>query len=169
MTTTIESTIFFEIITPSPIEVSFSAFVEELPLWWPREYTWSREVLKKMTIAPYINGHCFETGPNDFRCDWGRVLEFERPHLVAFSWQIDASRVPVPDPEKASKVTVSFKTLEDKTVRVRLIHSAFDRHGNDWGAYALAMNSPQGWPFILDKFKQYLDATGKRPLPRPTP
>lgn len=165
MTTAIESTIFSEITTPSPIEASFSAFVDELLLWWPKEYTWSQETLKKITIAPYINGHCFETGPNDFRCDWGRVLEFERPHLISFSWQIDAGRVPVPNPEKASKVSVTFKTLEDKTVRIRLIHSGFDRHGKNWQAYAQAMNGPRGWPFILEKFRQNLETAAKRPMP----
>ena len=163
MSATIDSTIFSEIITPSSIEESFSIFVDHLQDWWPREYTWSQGVLQKMTIAPYVNGHCFEIGPNEFRCDWGRVLEFERPYHIAFSWQINASRVPEPDPEKASKVIVSFKTLEDKTVRVRLIHSSFEKHGADWPAYAQAMNSEKGWSFILEKYSQYTETYRKRP------
>lgn len=163
MTTAIDTTIFSEIISTLPVEESFSAFVDQLQEWWPKEYTWSQQSLKKMTIAPYINGHCFETGPNDFRIDWGRVLEFERPYHIAFSWQISSSRVPVPDPEKASKVTVTFKTLEDKTVRIRLIHSSFDRHGSDWEEYARAMNSEKGWPYILEKYRQFLETLSRRP------
>ena len=163
MTTAIDSTIFSEIVTTASIEDSFSIFVDHLQDWWPREYTWSQESLKKMSIALYINGHCFETGPNDFRCVWGRVLEFERPIHIAFSWQINPARVPVPDPEKASKVTVSFKTLENKTVRVRLIHSSFDKHGTDWEQYAQAMNSEKGWAFILEKYRSYLESYSSRP------
>src|SRR5688500_13265781 len=163
MTTAIETTIFSEIITTSPIEECFSIFVDHLQDWWPREYTWSQGTLKKITIAPYINGHCFETGPYDFRCDWGRVVEFERPFHIAFTWQISASRVPVPDPEKASKVTVTLKTLEDKTVRVRLIHSALDKHGPDWEVYAKAMNSEQGWSYILEKYRQCVESYRNRP------
>jgi uncharacterized protein YndB with AHSA1/START domain len=163
MPTAIDTTIFSELITISPIEESFSFFVDHLQDWWPKEYTWSQQTLKRMTIAPYINGHCFEMGPNDFRCDWGRVLEFERPHHIAFSWQINPSRVPQPDPEKSSKVLVTFKTLEDKTVRVRLIHSGFDKHGAGWEEYAQAMNSEKGWAFILEKYKQSLETYRNRP------
>lgn len=163
MTTAIDTTIFSEIVTNSTIDECFCFFVDHLHEWWPREYTWSQQSLKKITIAPYINGHCFETGPFDFRCDWGRVLEFERPYHLVFSWQINAARIPVPDPEKASKVTVSFKTLEDKTVRLRLIHSNFDKHGPDWEQYARAMNSDKGWTFILDRFRQHLETYHNRP------
>ena len=163
MTTAIDTTIFSEIVTTTSIEDSFSIFVDHLQDWWPREYTWSQQALKRMTIAPYINGHCFETGPYDFRCDWGRVLEFERPFHIAFSWQINPARVPVPDSDKASKVTVMFKTLEDKTVRVRLIHSSFDKHGPEWEEYARAMNSEKGWAFILEKYRQYLESYRSRP------
>lgn len=163
MTAAIDTTIFSEIITTAAIEDSFSAFVDQLSDWWPQEYTWSQQSLKKMTIAPYVNGHCFETGPHDFRCDWGRVLEFERPFLISFTWQISASRVPVPDPEKASKVSVTFKTLEDKTVRVRLIHSNFDKHGAGWEDYAMAMISEKGWSYILEKYRVFLESSRMRP------
>jgi uncharacterized protein YndB with AHSA1/START domain len=163
MPATVESTIFSEIITPSHIEESFSIFVDHLQEWWPKEYTWSQQTLKKMTIAPYINGHCFETGPYDFRCDWGRVLEFERPYIIVLSWQINASRVPEPNPEKASKVTISFKTLEDKNVRVRLIHSGFDKHGEGWEEYQRAMKSEKGWAYILEKYRQFLETYRNRP------
>ena len=163
MTTAIDTTIFSEIVTTAPIEDSFSIFVDRLQDWWPHEYTWSQQSLKKITIAPYVNGHCFETGPFDFRCDWGRVLEFERPFHIAFSWQINPARVPEPDPDKASKVTVTFKTLEDKTVRVRLIHSGFDKHGPDWEEYARAMNSEKGWAYILEKYRLCLESYRSRP------
>lgn len=163
MTTAIDTTIFSEITTTLPVEDCFSIFVDHLQEWWPKEYTWSQQSLKKMIIAPYINGKCFETGPYDFRCDWGRVLEFERPFHIAFTWQINAARVPEPDPEKASKVTISFKTLEDKTVRVRLIHSNFDRHGASWQEYAKAMNSEKGWSYILEKYRQSLELARLRP------
>jgi uncharacterized protein YndB with AHSA1/START domain len=165
MPTTIDTTIFHEIITTSPVEDCFSMFVDHLQDWWPKEYTWSQQALKKIAIAPYINGHCFETGPFDFRCDWGRVIEFERPFHIAFSWQISPERIPLPDPEKASKVTVTFKTLEDKTVRVRLIHSGFEQYGTDWQEYARAMNSEKGWPYILEKYRQTLESTRNRPRP----
>jgi len=165
MTTAIDTTIFSEIVTSSSIDESFSAFVDHLQEWWPKEYTWSQQSLHKMIIAPYVNGHCYETGPFDFRCDWGRVVEFDRPFLIAFTWQISSARVPVPDPEKASSITVTFKTLEDKTVRVRLIHSNLDRHGADWEEYARGMNSEKGWSFILEKYRQYLETRRNRPRP----
>jgi len=114
-----------------------------------------------MVIEPVINGKCYETGPAGFRCNRGRVLEIERPAMITFTWQIDANRAPQPDSAKASTVNVTFKTLEDGRVRVRLIHSGFEQHGGDWKAYEKAMNSEQGWPFIIQQYHAWLEKNRK--------
>lgn len=155
-TAIIESTVFAETIIAAPAEACFSAFTNRLYEWWPRAYTWSQDGLQQLGIDPVVNGKCFENGPFSFRYDWGRVLEVEEPVLLVFTWQIAPNRHPEPDPEKASIVRVTFKTLEDKSVRVRLIHSEFERHGEGWEDYEKAMNSPQGWPYILEQYRHFL-------------
>ena len=136
---------------PAPPERAFAAFAEGLGDWWPPEYTWSQGVLEEIGIEGREGGLCFERGPHGFRCDWGRVLAYEPGARVVFSWQISPTRVPEPDPERASEVEVRFAAAEEGT-RVELEHRAFERHGEGAEGYEAAMASEQGWPYILERY-----------------
>ena len=138
----------------APPERAFAAFVEELHAWWPPEYTWSGDVLEEIAIEPRQEGRCFERGPHGFHCDWGRVTVFEPPHRLVFTWQISAQRAPQPDPGKASEVEV---TVSDDG-RVELEHRGFERHGPDADGYRAALDSPQGWPYILGRYAAHVGA-----------
>jgi uncharacterized protein YndB with AHSA1/START domain len=137
---------------PGPPERAFVAFAEGFPRWWPREYTWSQESLDRIAIEPRVGGRCFERGPHGFECDWGRVLAWEPPHRLVFSWQIGPDRAPVPNPAKAGEVEVRFLAEGGSVTRVELEHRGLARHGEGAAAYREAMGSPQGWPLILDRF-----------------
>jgi uncharacterized protein YndB with AHSA1/START domain len=119
--------------------------------WWPREYTWSQNVLHYIGIEPRLGGACFERGPHNFECDWGRVLVWEPPGRIVFSWQIAFDRTPEPNSEKASEVEVRF-TEEALGTRVVLEHRAFSRHGEKAIAYRNGMDSPEGWPMMLERY-----------------
>lgn len=136
---------------PVPVERAFALFVDELASWWPAEYTWSGDVLDTIAIEPRVGGMCFERGPHGFRCDWGRVLTLRRPDRIVFSWQIGPNREPVPNPELASEVEVRFAAVE-AGARVELEHRGFTRHSGGAADYRAALESPQGWPYILDRY-----------------
>jgi uncharacterized protein YndB with AHSA1/START domain len=131
---------------------AFSLFVEEFQTWWPREYTWSQDVLEAIGIEPGIDGMCYERGPHGFRCDWGRVLVWEPPRRLEFTWQISPRREPVPNPTLASVVGVSFDERSDGSTQVSLEHWGFERHGSGSAEYQAAMGSAHGWPYILQCF-----------------
>jgi uncharacterized protein YndB with AHSA1/START domain len=135
-----------------PPERAFVAFAEGFQGWWPREYTWSQEVLETIAIEPRVGGRCFERGPNGFECDWGRVLAWEPPHRIAFTWQIGPSREPVPNPARAGEVEVRFLADQGAGTRVELEHKGFARHGDAGPGYREAMGSEMGWPLILERF-----------------
>jgi uncharacterized protein YndB with AHSA1/START domain len=136
----------------APPDRAFSAFTEGLGSWWPSEYTWSGEVLDSIAIEPREGGRCFERGPHGFECDWGRVLACERPRRLVFAWQISPRREPVPDPERASEVEVRFEPDGDRGTRLELEHRGFERHGEEAGGYRDALDSPEGWGFMLDRY-----------------
>lgn len=140
-------------VVPVSADRAFRVFAHEFNSWWPKEYTWSGDSLEKIEIEPGENGRCFERGPHGFECDWGRVLAWAPPHRVAFTWQIGPDRVPQPDPEKASEIEVIFKDEDGKT-RVTFVHKYFERHGKGAGDYLKGMKSPQGWPYILERYKE---------------
>lgn len=133
---------------------AFEIFVKQFAAWWPPEYTWSQETLQTIGIEPRKNGLCFEHGPHGFRCDWGRVLVWEPPHRIVFSWQISPERVPEPNPDKASKVDIRFTAEADGTTRLDLEHRGFERHGEHGDSYRAGLASEQGWSYILQRFAE---------------
>jgi uncharacterized protein YndB with AHSA1/START domain len=139
-----------------PPERAFVAFAEGFAGWWPREYTWSQEVLDTIAIEPRRDGRCFERGPHGFECDWGRVLAWEPPHRIAFTWQIGPNREPVPNPARAGEVEIRFLAEGAAGTRVELEHRGFARHGEAGEGYREAMGSEMGWPLVLDRFAESL-------------
>ncbi|NSL85648.1 ATPase [Chitinophaga solisilvae] len=134
---------------------AYTKFVYEINEWWPKAYTWSGDKLLNIRIHPAVNGLCTETGPHEFRCDWGRVVYLAEGESIAFLWQISPSRVPEPDAAKASEVFLHFINEGNNKTKVDFGHRHFDKHGEGAAQYREQMNSPEGWDFILDSFLQY--------------
>jgi len=132
---------------------AFRLFTEGFARWWPREYSWSGDALMNIGMEGREGGACFEFGPHGFRCDWGRVTQWEPPRLLGFTWQIGADRTPQPDPSKASRVAVAF-VPEGARTRVLLAHRGFRAHGERGLAYREEMASPMGWPLLLRRYAQ---------------
>jgi uncharacterized protein YndB with AHSA1/START domain len=137
-------------------EDAFRTFTDELGRWWPKEYTWSGDVLEEMRIEPRVGGHCYEVGPHAFRCDWGRVTAVDAPHRIVFTWQISATRVPDPDPARGSEVEVRFDVEHEGSTLLTLEHRGFERHGDDGGQYCAAMASDAGWRRILQQYARHV-------------
>lgn len=140
------------VTVPIPPDRAFELFVDELATWWPAEYTWAGDALETIAIEPEEGGRCFERGPHGFECDWGRVITWNSPHRLGFTWQVSPARVPEPNPNKASDVDVRFVDETPSTTRVELEHRGFERHGEGGAGYRTGMASPQGWPYILDRY-----------------
>jgi uncharacterized protein YndB with AHSA1/START domain len=139
------------VTVPVPAGQAFSAFTD-LARWWPHEYTWAADTLEDIGIEPREGGHCYEQGPHGFTCHWGRVLVWEPPTRLVFTWQIAPDRVPEPNPAKASEVEVRFHPAGTSSTRVELEHRAFTCHGQGGDAYRQAMAAPQGWALLLDRY-----------------
>lgn len=137
---------------PVDTQRAFAIFAHEMSAWWPREYTWSLETLEDIGIEPRENGRCFERGPYDFECQWGRVTRWEPPNRLVFLWQISPTRAPVPDPEKASEVEVRFESDGAQITHVTVDHRGFANHGEGSAAYREAMGSAMGWEYILERY-----------------
>jgi uncharacterized protein YndB with AHSA1/START domain len=135
---------------PIAPEQAFRLFTNGLGSWWPREFSWSQDVLDEIGMETLEGGFLYETGPYGLRLDWGRVLAWEPPGRLVFSWQISPERVPEPNPARASEVEVRFEP-SGAGCRLVLLHRGFERHGENGSGYAEMMRT-QGWPFALERF-----------------
>jgi len=133
-------------------QAAFERFTRGMMQWWPKDYSWSGEVLEDITIDPVQGGLCTERGPFGFRCDFGRVLVVEPGESIIFTWQISSRREPIPDPSKAGKVAVSFVSTKDNQTTVTLTHSDFANYGEGFESYRDAMASDYGWPLLMQRF-----------------
>ncbi|HEX5540670.1 MAG TPA: SRPBCC family protein [Micromonospora sp.] len=137
---------------PATPERAFAAFTGNLAEWWVTEYTWSGpEALAEIGIEPHEGGMAYEIGPHGFRADWGRVVTWQPPRRLIFTWQIGPDRVPVPDPAQASEVEVRFLPEFGQT-RVEVLHKRFDRHGEAATGYRRALTA--GWRELLARYAQ---------------
>ncbi len=136
-------------------EIAFEKFLNDFNEWWPKEYTWSMDSLKEISLGWKVGDFCTEIGPNGFRVDWGTVINIQKDKLFSFKWQIGFNRAPIPNPEKASLVTVTFNSISNSETKVELTHSGFKTHDSNSLAYLKAMDSDQGWDYLLHCYKEY--------------
>ena len=149
-----EGSINLELTVPVTADQAFETFVKEINSWWPKEYTWAGEVLDKIEIETFKNGRCFERGPHGFECDWGRVIVYDPPNRIVFTWQIAPDRVPEPNPEKVSEIEVLFVEKGKTETQVKFEHRNFEKHGDNAESYKQALNSSQGWHYILNNYNE---------------
>ncbi|MGC5660764.1 SRPBCC family protein [Micromonospora sp. WMMD723] len=151
------------LLVPAPAEQAFAVFTGSLADWWVREYTWSGPAaLAELGMEPRAGGMLYEIGPYGFRGDWGRVLTWDPPRRLVFTWQLGPDRVPVPDPARASEVEVLFLPDESGRTRVELEHRHFDRHGEAAEGYRAALTA--GWYELLGRYQGTVSRTAPDPL-----
>lgn len=133
-------------------DAAFELFTAGFGSWWPAEFSWSQpDLLKSIGMDCRPGGMLSETGPHGFRIDWGRIIAWDPPLSLSFLWQISPDRLPVPNPDQASIVTVTFAGANEGT-QVDVTHDAWERHGV--GALAYRDEFAQAWPMALDRYRR---------------
>ncbi|GAB3964750.1 SRPBCC domain-containing protein [Streptomyces sparsus] len=133
---------------PTDQQASFTLFTSGLSRWWPAEFSWSgAENLTGMGMDERLDGALYEIGEHGLRWDWGRVLAWDPPNGLVFSWQIGPDRVPVPRADQATEVSVTF-TAQGAGTLVEVRHSGWERHGELGPGYL--ENFRHAWPMALD-------------------
>lgn len=146
---------------PASTEAAFRAFVDRFSEWWPPVYTFAGDDLVWIGLEPRVGGRCTERDQDGNELDWGEVLEYQPGERIVFSWWIAPDRTVDPSPERASEIEVRFVDVDggEKT-RVELEHRNLSRHSGDWQMMQSAMASSQGWPWILQRYREIV--TGRR-------
>jgi uncharacterized protein YndB with AHSA1/START domain len=92
------------------------------------------------------------------RTAWARVLEYEPPTRLVFSWDVSPAWQIEVGPNRTSEVEVRFSSLGPNTTRVDLEHRNIERHGQVWEEFRDAVGSETGWPVGLGRFRDRLAA-----------
>jgi uncharacterized protein YndB with AHSA1/START domain len=141
-----------EIVVDAPIERAFRVFVEDFDRIKPREHNMLAVDVAETVFEPRVGGHIYDRGVDGSECRWARVLVFEPPDRVVFSWDISPSWQPETDLEKTSEVEVRFVAETPERTRLELEHRNIDRHGDGWEGARDGVGAPDGWPLYLQRY-----------------
>ena len=146
------------IVVDAPIEESFRVFTDDIGSWWPPEHHILEGQLKEMVFERRVGGHVYDRAVDGSECRWARVLAYDPPHRVVFSWDISLQWQLETDPAKTSEVEVAFIAESPQRTRVELQHRHIDRHGDGWEQMHAAVASPDGWDGGLHSFARRIAA-----------
>ncbi|MCU1360385.1 MAG: Activator of Hsp90 ATPase 1 family protein [Ilumatobacteraceae bacterium] len=127
----------------APIERAFEVFTIGIGSWWDADKHILRAPLARMEFQPWVGGRIIDHGTDGTNCAWARILAYEPPHRVVFSWDITTTWEIETDPAKASEVEITFDAVDTGRTRVVLTHRHLDRHGDGWEGMRDAVSS--GW------------------------
>ncbi len=124
-----------------PVERAFAVFTDGIGTWWNPDHHLIE--VKEMVFEPFVGGHIIDRAADGTEQRWSRVLAYEPPHRVVFSWDISLEWQIETDPAKTSEVEVTFSADGPDRTLVVLEHRHLDRHGDGFESMRTAVDS--GW------------------------
>ena len=153
--TSVRSTVVVDV----PVERAFTVFTEDMGGWWPPEHHILEGELAEMVFEPREGGRIYDLAADGGECRWSRVLAYEPPHRIVFTWDISLQWQIETDPTRTSEVEVRFVPESPDRTRVELTHRHIDRHGDGWEQMHGAVGSPDGWDLGLQRFAERVRST----------
>ena len=149
------------IVVDAGPERAFTVFTAEMGTWWPPEHHLLEAELSETVFEPRVGGRIYDRGVDGSECTWARVLAYEPPDRVVFSWDIGLDWKIETDHARTSEVELRFVPDGPDRTRVELEHRHLERHGEGWEAMRDAVGSPDGWGVGMRRFAAYV---GGRPM-----
>ena len=148
------------IVVDAPLDKAFETFTERFGDFKPAEHNLLAAPIAVTRFEPHVGGHIIDRAADGSECRWARVLAFDPPHRVVFSWDISPQWSIVDDPAQTSEVEVRFFAETRDRTRVELEHRHLDRHGAGWQAVVDGVDGHEGWPLYLERYAALL-GTGR--------
>jgi uncharacterized protein YndB with AHSA1/START domain len=148
----LNTTVQASVVVNAPADRAFKLFTEQFDRIKPREHNMLGVDIAESMFEPRVGGRVFDRGTDGSECQWGRVLAYEPPARIVFTWDISPAWQIETDPDKASEVEVRFVADGPDRTRVELEHRHLDRHGEGWEGTREGVAADQGWPLYLQRF-----------------
>lgn len=130
------------LLVSCPPAHAFRVFTRDFGAWWPLAagFCVSGPRVAACTFEERLEGAIFETDTDGNAVAWGRVVAWDPPARVVFTWH------PGRDAALAQEVEVRFEPEGDAT-RVTLVHRDWQRLGAD--AARAREGYDEGWGVVL--------------------
>src|SRR5215212_11243155 len=108
MTSTIDTTVHKSLVVNAPITEAFRVFTAQFGDFKPREHNLMASPIAETVFETKVGGHIYDRAEDGTECHWARVLAYEPPTRVVFSWDINAQWQIENDPARTSEVEIRF-------------------------------------------------------------
>jgi uncharacterized protein YndB with AHSA1/START domain len=152
MTGTETTVIRKQVVVNASITQAFVAFTERFGDFKPPEHNLLQAPITETVFEPRVGGHIYDRATDGTECHWARILAFDPPDRVVFSWDIGPQWQVETDPDLTSEVEVRFVPDGPNRTRVELEHRHLDRHGPGWRSVSDGIDNDQGWPLYLARY-----------------
>jgi len=156
MTSTTAATVNKAIVVNAPIEEAFRVFTDRFGDFKPPEHNLLGAPITETVFEGRAGGHIFDRAADGSECHWARVLIYEPPTRVVFSWDIGPTWQVEQDLDNTSEVEVRFTADGPTRTRVELEHRNLDRHGPGWDGVRAGVDGDEGWSLYLDRYAALL-------------
>ena len=146
-----------QVVVNAPAEQAFTVFTERFGDFKPPEHNLLAAAIAETVFEPHVGGHIYDRAVNGSECRWARILAYEPPARVVFSWDISPRWQVETDPGLTSEVEVRFVAEGPDRTRVELEHRHLDRHGPGGQSVRDGVNGDQGWPLYLARYAALLE------------
>jgi uncharacterized protein YndB with AHSA1/START domain len=148
-----QTSVQLEVTVEAPIERAFRVFTEDFSRLKPPEHNMLGVDIAETVLEPRAGGRLFDRGVDGSEFQWARVLAFEPPDRLAFSWDLNPQFQIETDHAKCSEVEVRFIAETPERTRVELEHRHLDRHGDGWESLRGAIESEGGWVLYTRRYE----------------
>ncbi|MBL7261708.1 SRPBCC family protein [Paractinoplanes lichenicola] len=158
MTEATEQVVLRHVVVKASRERAFELFTTRFGDIKPRDHNLLDSPIKETVLEPYVGGRIYDVVEDGRVWSWARVLAYDPPDRVVFSWDIGVQWTLETDLENTSEVEVRFIAETPDRTRVELEHRNLDRHGPGWESLRDGVADDQGWPLYLQRFVALTEA-----------
>ena len=152
MTPATDTTVRTSIVVNAPVERAFAVFTTEIGTWWPASHHLLEGDGVDMACDGREGGSIYDRRVDGAECHFARILTWEPPHRMVFTWDITPEWTLQTDLDKTSEVEVRFTEEAPGRTRVDLEHRNLEHHGDGWESMRASVAAEGGWRGVLQPF-----------------
>jgi uncharacterized protein YndB with AHSA1/START domain len=157
MTRAQSETLRQHVVVEAPLDRAFQVFTDRFGDFKPREHNLLSVPIAETVFEARVGGHIYDRGEDGSLCKWARIVAYEPPNRVVFTWDIGPTWQVENDPTRTSEVEVRFSAESAERTRVELEHRHIERHGDGWESVAAGVGGDAGWPLYLSRYADLFD------------
>jgi uncharacterized protein YndB with AHSA1/START domain len=153
-----EAVVQRRIVVKGTPERAFTVFTERFDAIKPREHNMLGTPIVATVLEPHVGGRIVDRGEDGSECAWARILAYDPPDRIVFTWDIGPTWQLETDQDNASEVEIRFVADGPDRTLVELEHRHLDRHGPGWESLRDGVADNQGWPLYLARYAAEVEA-----------